>query len=108
MQKCNVLWSDIAKLDLYEIVDFIADESPANAFRILDRIEKKAATLESNPRRGKFCSELLDVGIKTYRELILRPWRIVYRIEGKTVHIIGIFDGRRNPAEILSHRISRN
>ena len=108
MRKYNVLWSNAAKLDLYEIIDFIAEKSPANAFKILDRIERKAATLETNPNRGKYCTELLDVGIKTYGELISKPWRIIYRMEGKAVYIIGVFDGRRNLSEIISHRISRN
>lgn len=48
--------------------------------------------------------ELHLEGIITIRELIERPWRIVYEFDGKTVTILGVFDSRRHLQSILMER----
>ena len=47
MNHFQVAWSEAARDDLLEIVDYIASHSPVNAERILDRLERRASTLEA-------------------------------------------------------------
>lgn len=45
------------------------------------------------------------IGRYDYRELILRPWRVVYRIECEIVRIVAVVDSRRSLADILLDRV---
>jgi hypothetical protein len=38
----------------------------------------------------------------------VRPYRIVYRIEGDTVTVLGVLDGRRDLEDALLERLLRN
>ena len=104
MRRHQVVWSEPARLDILGIVDYIASDSPLNAERILDRLEVRAATLDQFPERGRVVPELHQEGITTIRELIERPWRIVYEFDGKIVSVIGVFDSRRHLQSILMER----
>lgn len=49
-------------------------------------------------------------GIIQYREIVVAPWRILYQIDEKVVHIVLIVlvvDGRRNLEDVLFNRIMR-
>jgi len=88
-------------------VDYIAVHSPLSAKRVAKRIEKKAETLEFFPARGRWVPELKDFGIFIYRELIEKPWRIIYRIEKRTVYVTALLDGRRDLETVLLERLLR-
>jgi hypothetical protein len=42
-----------------------------------------------------------------YRELIERPWRVVYRFERNHVYVVAVLDARRNLASLLLERLAR-
>lgn len=44
------------------------------------------------------------MGIDRYRERIISPYRLIYRIERKMVFVVGLFDSRRDLDEILIDR----
>lgn len=100
----QVHWTDSAQSDLAAVVDSLAEESPEAADAILDRLEGAAARVERLPRRGRVVPELKEQGIVLYREVISRPWRIIFRIEGRDVWITALIDGRRNLEDILLER----
>jgi addiction module RelE/StbE family toxin len=87
--------------DLDGIISYIAQDSPQAAIKILNKLEKNILSLKYFPARGRWVPELLDRNIKDYRELIVAPWRIIYKIEGFDVHLLTVIDGRRNVEEIL-------
>jgi len=103
----SVEFALIAEQDLLSIVEYIAVDDPAIAKQVLDHFETSIASLEKFPVRGRIVPELEAVGLVTHRELIVSPWRIVYRIAGHTVYIVAIFDGRRNLEDILLDRAVR-
>jgi len=78
----RVQWAEAAARDLEELISYVAADSPLNAERILDKLEKRARTLESTPVRGRVVPELAHFGIRNWRELIVKPYRIIYRIDG--------------------------
>jgi len=101
----QVEWADVAKKDLKQIINYIAIDSPGNALQILKKIRRKASSLNTSPERGRIVRELLDQGIQTYRELIVAPWRIIYRISDTTVYVLSVIDSRRNVEDILLDRL---
>lgn len=103
----HVAWAAVAQNDLKQIIDYIAFDSPGNALQILRKIKLKASTLSTLPDRGRIVPELKDQGIHTYRELIIAPWRIIYRISDTTVFVLTVIDSRRNVEDILLNRFVR-
>lgn len=102
----QVWWSDTARQDLTEIIDYIAQDSVESALEVLDKLEAKAAQLSSLPNRGRIVPELLDTGISQYREIISTPWRIVYRIESQRVLVMAVLDSRRDLQVVLLNRLA--
>lgn len=106
-RRFRVRWAEVAVRDLEEIVSYVAVDSQANAILMLERIEGRAASLESSPTRGRVVPELAHFGMRTWRELVVRPHRLVYRIEGDTVTVLAVFDGRRDLEDVLLERLLR-
>ena len=86
-RRYRVRWAEVAVRDLEEIVGYVAVDSETNASRVVKRIETRAAALESSPSRGRVVPELSHFGMRTWRELVVRPYRLLYRIEGDTVYL---------------------
>jgi addiction module RelE/StbE family toxin len=103
-EKFVVNWTSTAKNDLRRIIRYIAIDSIESSLKILDKIESKAATLNSFPERGRIVPELKVNNVESYHEIIINPWRIIYKIEKKNVYIISVIDGRRNIEDILLER----
>ena len=53
-------------------------------------------------------SELQDQGILQYRELVISPWRVLYRISEKNVFVLSVLDSRRNIQDILLKRLTNS
>ena len=103
-KKFKVEWAAVAEGDLKQIIDYIAMDSPGKALQTLEKIRHKASALYTLPERGRVVPELQGQGINIYRELIVNPWRIVYRISDTTVYILSIIDSRQNVEDILLNR----
>lgn len=102
----EVLLTADALQDLTEIHAYIAEhDAPAKADHVLDRIEKVVATLASFPERGSYPKELLALGIREYRETYFKPYRVIYRVDGKRVYVYLIADGRRDMQTMLARRL---
>ena len=106
MSKYSVLWTKTAEQDLGNIIDYIARDGLDRALEILHAIRLAASALTSMPERGRIVPELKVHGISTYRELVISPWRLIYRTEGKNVIILSVIDGRRNLEDILLDRLT--
>lgn len=100
----TVKWTATAEHDLETIIGFIAEDSVDEAMRILEKIRKKSLGLHILPARGRIVPELKEQGIILYREMILAPWRMIYRISGATVYVLAVLDARRNLEDILLDR----
>ena len=74
---------------------------------MLSRIDKVFSSLSTHTRRGNFPSELLDIGIREYRELLFKPYRVIYRVAGDTVYVLVVADGRRDMQGLLQQRLLR-
>jgi toxin ParE1/3/4 len=103
----SVRWSNAAQHDLADIVDYIADDSEINAEGVLARLQEQSESLAHFAERARRIPELR--GRKRgqqpdWRELVVRPWRIVFAIEGDAVLVLAVVDGRRDFRAWLARR----
>lgn len=103
----NVIFSQSAKRDLDEIIEFYIFNNEKYALKVLNSIKNKVLSLSEFPKKGRVVPELLEFNIRTYRELIEGNWRIIYQISGDIVEIITIIDARRNVADLLVEKLKR-
>jgi toxin ParE1/3/4 len=90
----KVVWSEPAVADLAAIHDYIARDSPHYARRFVARLTAAVDPLEIFPEMGRIVPE----GDGRHREIILRPYRIIYRLEGQEVFVVTVVHGSRDLA----------
>jgi toxin ParE1/3/4 len=101
----NVWWSGTAENDLVSIIEYVARENPLQASKIFAEIRKRAASLKTFPDRGRMVPELQNQGITLYRELMIGPWRVMYRVSEDSVYVLSVLDSRQNVEDILLQRL---
>jgi len=95
-----------AERDLEEIYVYIAEhDSRASADHVLNRLVKATEALTTSPDRGAYVNELRSVGISEYRQVVFKPYRLIYRVHSKRVIIYVITDGRRDMGSLLTRRL---
>ena len=98
--------TDDAARDLEDICDYIIrQDGPAQADCVLEQIEKAFGSLSEHAHRGNYPNELLDIGIREYREVFFKPYRIIYRVMESNVYVLLIADGRRDMQTLLQRRL---
>ncbi len=99
----KIIWSLQAREDLRDIVSFIAADNPAAAQSFGLRLMSKVDVLANFPQLGRVVPDESDEAL---RELILRPYRIVYQVlaDQQMVAIVRIWHGARGEPEI-PHRL---
>ncbi len=102
----QVLLTAGAEQDIEALYDYIAEhDSLASADHVLDQLLKVAANLAVFPERGSHPKELLDLGIREYRQSFFKPYRVIYRVIGKCVYVYLMVDGRRDMQSLLARRL---
>jgi len=102
----KVLLTHAATRDLEDIDDYIsAYDSPENADYVLNKVEEVILGLAELPSRGSCPKELSALGMKEYREVFFKPYRVIYRVLGKNVYVYVIADGRRDMQTLLATRL---
>ncbi|MBF0630701.1 MAG: type II toxin-antitoxin system RelE/ParE family toxin [Magnetococcales bacterium] len=104
----EVLMTRSAMRDLEELHDYIArHDAPGKADHVLDAVTDVIDSLARFPGRGTHPQELHSLGIKEFREICFKPYRVIYRIQGQRVYILLIADGRRDFQTLLKRRFLR-
>jgi len=104
----RVFLTDDASRDLENLYDYIeSHDASGKADYVLEEIEKAFSSLSENPKRGAYPKELLAVGLREYREIFFKPYRIIYRVMAKKVYVMVISDGRRDMQTLLQWRLLR-
>lgn len=103
---CEVFLTDDAVHDLNELYDYInRHDTPGKADYVLEQIEKTFTSLSKSPERDAYPRELLELGIREYREVFFKPYRIIYKVLGDRVYVLLIVDGRRDMQTLLQRRL---
>ena len=104
-QTFRVEWADVARRDLDEIADYISRDSAAAALRLIERVEQRASALETMPFRGRVPPELVRFRVRIYHEILIPPYRLLYRVHEDSVAVLGVFDGRRDLEDVIIGRL---
>ena len=81
----RLIWTESALLDLDEIAEYIALDDPLAASRYVQKVFDRVERLENHPNSGKRPAELPRT---SYREVVVAPCRIFYRVEKNAVYIL--------------------
>ncbi|MFY9905911.1 MAG: type II toxin-antitoxin system RelE/ParE family toxin [Terriglobales bacterium] len=87
----KIEWHPAARADLAELVQYIADDDPAAAYRVLDKIRNQINTLATHPRIGR-AGRVIGT-----RELVISgtPYIAAYRIFGDVLTVLRLLHGAR-------------
>ena len=96
-----VNWSAEAKRDLADMVDYYEDRSPEYARALVRQIYESVGRLEQFPQMGRYVPEL---SLKSFRELIVAEYRVVYLVSNEEVDILVIAHSRQDLIKKLSRR----
>ncbi|MFO8063865.1 MAG: type II toxin-antitoxin system RelE/ParE family toxin [Spirochaetota bacterium] len=102
-----IFWTTSANQDFVEIADYLSEESLGAAEALINRVDQELTHLAEFPQIGRVVPELERNNVTRFRELVLSPWRIVYREEKERIFIVTVFDARRNIEDILLRRVLR-
>lgn len=92
--------------DVSDIVSYIeCVDSVEQSEIILDNLEEALLRLSENPKRGAWTKELLTIGIKEFREIYFKPYRVIYKVRSKVVYVMSVLDGRRDLQRVLERRL---
>lgn len=105
MKKYDVIWSKSAEFDLETIIEYLKLDSQDMAKNIFFEIKQECKKLENFPKRKRVVTELQQIGILKYREIIHKRWRIVYAIENKKVFVLLVADSSRDLEDVLLQRL---
>jgi len=104
--KYEVQLTQDGESDLEEIYNDVASYySKDKAEQFLDDMESILLSLSSFPERGSYPKELLQWGIKEYRQVFCKKYRLIYRVIEQTVYVQLIADGRRDMEVLLTRRL---
>jgi plasmid stabilization system protein ParE len=88
----HLIWSAPALADLEAIADYIALDNPTAACRLVQRVFESVERLECFPSSGKRPPEMPH---SPYREIVVTPCRVFYRVEEETVFLLHIMRAER-------------
>ena len=94
----QIIWSPQAADDIAGIQTYISADSVQYAELVVRRIMARVEQLATFPDSGRVVPERHVAAI---RELVVRPYRIVYRFQGSAVEIVTVFRGTREfPSDV--------
>ncbi len=94
----QVIWTATGLNTLREVIDYIAQQSPATAEKVRQRIVQAPRILEQFPEFG---ARVPEYEREHVRELLVKPYRILYLIRGETCHVVHVLRGTRDLKSLL-------
>ena len=87
-----VYWTPEAQARLEDIEAYIAKGSPTAAKETVARLLTRSRQLETTPRSGR---QLPDYPRADLRELLERPYRLIYRVSEERIEILTVMHYRQ-------------
>jgi len=98
-------WAEPALLDLDEVAEYIALDNPTAALNYVQQVFDRVERLSIYPNSGKRPKELPRT---PYREIVIPPCRIFYRVENDTAYILHVMRSERLLHRFLLERRDRD
>jgi toxin ParE1/3/4 len=83
----RIHWTHTAIQHLLAIHEQIAWDAPLYAHRMVDRLTRRSEQIATFPQSGRIVPEY---GAPDIREVIERPYRIMYRIKPEQIDILAV------------------
>lgn len=104
--KFSVVLTEGAEFDLADIHEFVGRQDGwSRADHLLDAIHGVLDKLSDFPERGEYPPELSSLGIKQFRQVHHKPYRMIYQVSQNTVVVLLVVDGRRDMQTLLQRRL---
>ncbi|MEL0630903.1 type II toxin-antitoxin system RelE/ParE family toxin [Psychromonas aquatilis] len=94
----EIIWTNPALEDLNDIAEYIALSNMVSAKKLVAKIFEKVERLEDFPESGKKPIELSNLN---YREVVVNPCRIFYKVETDKVFILHVMRQERDLRKFL-------
>ena len=88
----KLYWSQEARARLRAIHAEVAKDAPMRAAASVQRLADRAAQLQTAPESGRRVPEYPE---KPLRELLERPYRIIYRLTPTQIEIVTVYHYRQ-------------
>ncbi len=88
----RVHWTNNAVGHLVNIFEYISLNSPIYAKRMVDRITRRTMQISDQPYSGRKIPEYQPEDV---RELIEKPYRIIYRIKQDRIDVLAVIHAAR-------------
>lgn len=100
----RLIWTEPALADLEAIADYIALDNPDAACRLVQQVFASIARLERHPHSGK---RPVELPCTPYREVLVAPCRVFYRVDGDAVLLLHVMRAERLLQKLLIEERSR-
>ena len=88
----KVLWTENALKHLLDIYEYISQNSPTYATRMVDKLTRRSEQIANFPMSGR---EVPEYEAKDIREVIEKPYRIIYRVNPDQIDILAVVHAAR-------------
>ena len=88
----QIIWTEPALSDLDKIAEYIALDKPSAARNLVKKVFETVERLKQFPKSGRKPPELKKT---KYREVIVEPCRVFYRVEDSTIYILYVLRSER-------------
>jgi len=86
-------WTEQATNQLGAIAEYISLASPVYAEQVVERIVSRLRQAQQFPESGR---RVPEAGNADTRELVERPYRIIYRVRTAAIEVVTILHGRQD------------
>ena len=95
----KVHWTDHARRQLRATHAYIADDAPVYADQVVDELTDRSDQLGNFPHSGR---KVPEYDAPDIREVIVVPYRLVYRIKSDQIDILSVLHGAREaPTDLV-------
>ena len=91
----KIYFSSKAYEDLDYVIEYYYNKNKKTAREYYSGINKAISRLRKSPESGRIVPEYLEEGIRNYREILFKNFRIVYKIIKSEIYIIRILDAHQ-------------
>lgn len=88
----RIIWTEPALQELDEIADYISLDNPTAAKNLVREAFNQVDHLADHPKSGKLLEEFMAT---VYREIVMSPCRIFYRVADEIVYIIHVISEKQ-------------
>jgi plasmid stabilization system protein ParE len=89
----SVAWTSLARDELDEVLEYVAEDSPEAAEKVLEVVLRLGESLAVFAERGRVVPEVRD---RTIREVFVYSYRLIYEVTQSEIRVLAFIHGARD------------